>query len=166
LCLFVLCVCLVCVWCVCFVCVCGVCDLPIDLTYPPHNEHVHASTSGVPDDQLRLVEGAISREWWGQKLGISREWWGQKLESKHVRRVQAHGLGNTHLGLLPREVLLSNNSRAASMRDAEASLIGFVSVPVLSLRTLLRDEPVIDLINFDCQVCTCVRVYVCMHTCI
>jgi hypothetical protein len=52
------------------------------------------------------------------------------------------------------------------MKDAEASLIGFVSVPVLSLRTLLRDEPVIDLINFDCQVCTCVRVYVCMHTCI
>ena len=165
MCLFVWCVRLVCVWCVCFVCVCSVCDIPIDLTYPPHTEHVHAFTSGVPDDQLTLVEGAIG-ESDGEGLfpfGISREWWGQKLENEHARGVLAHGFGYTDLGLLPREVLLSNNSRAAAMKDAEASLIGFVSVPVLSLRTLLRDEPVIDLINFDCQVCTCVRVYVCMH---
>ena len=38
-------------------------------------------------------------------------------------------------------------------------MIGFVSVLVLSLRTLLRDEPVIDVINFDFQVYTCVRVH-------
>jgi hypothetical protein len=142
-----------------------VCTLRVRFVVVERLFFVHASTSGVPDDQLRLVEGAIG-ESDGEGLfpfGISREWWGQKLENEHARGVFAHGLGYTDLGLLPREILLSNNSRAESMKDAEASLIGFVSVPVLSLRTLLRDEPVIDLINFDCQVCTCVRVYVCMH---
>jgi len=57
-------------------------------------------------------------------------------------------------------------------KEAEDSLIGLVSVPVFSLRTLLRNESAVDVVHFDCQVCVCacyvcarVRVYVCMHLC-
>jgi hypothetical protein len=85
-CVFDLCVRLVCVWCVCFMCVCGVCYITIDLTYPPHTEHVHAFTSGVPDDQLRLVEGAIGEsDGEGLFLFVSRENGGDRNLKTNMR---------------------------------------------------------------------------------
>jgi hypothetical protein len=169
---FCVCVWLVCSSGVCLVCVFYVCVWSMLYNYRSNLSSTYRTCACIYFRRTRrsITLGRRSNRrirWWGTiPFCISREWWGQKLENEHARGVLAHGFGCTDLGLLPREVLLSNNSRAAAMKDAEASLIGFVSVPVLSLRTLLRDEPVIDLINFDCQVCTCVRVYVCMHTCI
>lgn len=86
----------------------------------------------VPDEQLLLVEAAISEED-GEGyflVGNNREWWGQALTFDDSKE----------------EIRYWNDAS-----DADDLPIHEERVPVLSVRTLIEDEPIIDLINFDIQ---------------
>ena len=87
---------------------------------------------GVPDEQLRLVETAISEED-GEgyfPVGNPREWWGQQLAPSDTDT---------------RGFYWNDENDVDNLRIQEERVV------VLSLRTLIEDEPIIDLISFDIQ---------------
>ena len=117
----------------------------------------------VPDGDVRVVNAAIGRDDGTGffTVGNARGWWGQ--------RVVAGGDDQdypVHWQLGEGETILSSRDPRAQDID---DFIQRVPVEIVSLPSLLKDEGVVDLINFDCQGAeeTAIRgalgAYICIH---
>ena len=105
----------------------------------------------VPDAQLRLEVAAIggadgvgyfpwgnAREWWGQQYKTPEQI--QELDEYETRDIQ-HQLSSA-----------ADPTHVYPAAGAGSGETKWHKVKVISLASLLKDEGIVDLINFDCQV--------------
>lgn len=103
---------------------------------------------GVPDSQLRLVVAAVgAADGVGFfPFGNARAWWGQSYRTPEQMRESGLPISSEYD--MPSAADAPRADPAGGHGAAETS---WHKVEVISLKTLLRDEGIVDLIHFDCQ---------------